>query len=191
MNPVGRRHVEGGFSLPEVLVSLLVVAVTGAALGTFFVASLGHVRHQGQQQTAAQFVLDGLERARAQQGGTLLAGRVACGPCPAPVARATTALAGTVRHDAAAAGPETPTLPLPAHPETLHGAGNLAYQRYFHVGRCWRAADGSCGAAKTATPFYRVVVAVTWPARECAGSCTEVGAGLFAADLTDPLFKAS
>jgi len=179
---------DDGFSLIEVLTALAVVGVVLGALGVFSVSGLRQAAEQGRQQLAVQMALDGVEKARALSGATILTGRGECTTCPAaPDAKVAAYLTGTRRYDGTVPG-VTPLLP---RTEQLPLTGGLTGTRYFYVGRCYRAANGTCGTIVGPESFYRVVVAVTWPGPQCGGTCSHVTSALFTANNTDPLFQNS
>jgi prepilin-type N-terminal cleavage/methylation domain-containing protein len=187
MDHVDERTPDGGFTLVEVVVSLLVVATVSASLSYFFLSGLRQTRHQGQQQAALQFALDGIERARGLRGATVLTGRAPCSACPQTVAVGAAAhLVGTARYD----GPVSGVVPLLPFADQAIVEG-LTYTRHWYVGKCYRSSGEDCGSSVSTAVFYRVVVAVTWPGQECAGTCSQVTSTLFTANPTDPLFQAS
>jgi type II secretory pathway pseudopilin PulG len=187
MDPGGARRSEEGLALIEVLMSMAIVAIVGASLSAYFVLGMRQTHHQGQQQTAVQLALGTMEQARGLQSAALLTGRAECGGCAVPLAGGVAPyLDGTRRFDLPV--PDvTALLPLT---EQLSVEG-VAYTRSTYVGKCYRAADGTCGAVVSTAVFYRVVVAVTWPGRACDGTCSHVAASLFTATATDPLFRSS
>jgi type II secretory pathway pseudopilin PulG len=180
---------DDGFSLAEVLISLAVVIVVAAAVGTFFITGLGHTRHQGLQQAAAQLALGAVEEARSLRGSMVVAGRQRCdgSTCVAFPAKAQPYLAGTNRYDQ----PDgTPTLEIiNAVPIVLDGR---SYRRHISVGLCYRATAGAtCEATVAPAAFYRIVVAVTWEDQGCPDVCTHTTAALLSANANDPTFENS
>jgi type II secretory pathway pseudopilin PulG len=183
------RPRDDGFSLVEVVVSLSIVMVVAAAVGTFFINGLAHTRHQGQQQAAAQLALSGVEAARSLRGSMVLAGRQRCdgNTCTVFPPQAQSYLTGTDRFDR----PDgTPALEIVnTVPIVLDGR---TYQRHISVGRCYRAtAAAACDAAVAPAAFYRVVVAVSWSGQDCDGLCTHTTAVLLSANAADPVFQNS
>jgi prepilin-type N-terminal cleavage/methylation domain-containing protein len=182
---------DAGFTLLEVMISVLIMGVIMTALASFFVLGTRITHSNGLRQTAAEVALDGLEKARGLHGAALLAGRAKCGPpaCAAPVAAAAAYLADTERWDAAATTTVTQTLSPTGDTVTLDG---ITYQRSWYVGKCWQpAGGGTCGADATKpVPMIRVVVAVTWPGSSCtSGVCTHATSGLFSAVTDEPVFR--
>jgi hypothetical protein len=76
----------------------------------------------------------------------------------------------------------------------------VQYDRSWYVGVCWQPSDVGNGAADSAScdstpgsdrdvPFYRVVVAVTWPDGKCTdNTCSYVTATLISSASTEPEF---
>ncbi len=192
MSSVVAGERDAGFTLVEVLVSLVIITLVMVPLTAYFVGGIRLTHHQGDQQTAARLALDATERARALNAAAMLVGRAPCGVCPAPVGPGTAAfLSGTQRWDAAVPG-ITATLPLPgaATPDTVTLDG-VTFRRHHYLGRCWQPAGGGACDADSSRPvgLYRLVVAVTWPGRQCAGGvCTYVATALFSGGKPDPVF---
>jgi prepilin-type N-terminal cleavage/methylation domain-containing protein len=191
-----------GFTLLEVVMALAIIGVVMASVGTFIVGGLRATHRQGEQQTAVQFAIDGVEEARMLRGGALVAGRSACtsaSTCPAPGvsgAMATTAV-GTGWQGRYDMGTATARLAPPAYPEQQTVEG-VTFQRRIYIRKCWgpRAGGGTCAnLAGTPDPavyalFWRVVVAVSWRNSGCAAStCSHAITTLFTGSLTDPVFR--
>ncbi|MEU8662571.1 Ig domain-containing protein, partial [Actinoplanes philippinensis] len=96
--------------------------------------------------------------------------------------------------DGAGATAKLPTTPLE---QTLNG---LIYRQHFYIGGCVRpsatasecvSASAAATAGKSAViPFYRVIVAVTWPGRLCpAGTCSYVTSSLIGSRTEEPVFN--
>ena len=58
------------------------------------------------------------------------------------------------------------------------------------LGKCWVAADGTCGAdSSRPVEMVRLVVGVTWAEPSCPGNfCVRAGTALFNNNPTDPVF---
>jgi prepilin-type N-terminal cleavage/methylation domain-containing protein len=179
---------ESGFTLVEVLVALAVITTMMAALGTQFVTTQQVGRHESHLQAATRLAQEGMERARGYGGPTLLIGRAACGTCASASGYDGGYLASTVRWDAGVAN-APPTIPTPDTPETLQ-VNNVAYDRYWFVGRCWQpTAGGSCTTTTAPAAMVRLVVSVAWTESGCPGMrCVWAATALFAADSLDPVF---
>ncbi|EXG81052.1 putative Ig domain-containing protein [Cryptosporangium arvum] len=196
MRPDHRRDRPGGaddgFTLAELLVAMSVVTIVMTSLGTFFTATVTRTAAQGNVSTAVQLVSDGLERARAIRGASLVTGRdrtatlqqwSAADSVVSPLL-ATMQQAYDPNPDGRAA-----LLPATPVPVTIDGLG---YTQSWYIGSCWQLrSGGDCTAVSSlgAAEFYRVVVEVTWPHRNCAGNlCTRVGTTLVSSTAADPLF---
>jgi prepilin-type N-terminal cleavage/methylation domain-containing protein len=190
--PLRSAQPDGGFTLIEVLVALALVSIMVGSLTTFFVGSLRMTSYQGEQQIAAQLALDGIEDARTLRGDTLIEGRAICSSgCPAAAAGVAPYLVGTERWDAPAVAGVAAALPTPTAADVV-SRDDIAYSRYWHVGRCWQPKGGGACVNVPANPlhFYRLVVAVTWKDSRCVASiCAFVTSALFNGDLVDPVFR--
>jgi prepilin-type N-terminal cleavage/methylation domain-containing protein len=199
--PAPRRSPDAGFTLVEVLISIMVMGVVMTSLTAFFANSLSITNQQRGKQAAAQ-VLDGaMERVRALKGSGITAGRdrqTSDQQWNNPVAGVAPYLTDMVEayDDIAAAGDGAtkaalPTTPLPS---TVNG---LSYGQSWYIGECYQALNGGdCIAAAAAlvspVTFYRVVVAVTWSEKHCPNSaCSLVATTLVSGVAIEPLFNAN
>lgn len=195
MRSTGVRD-DSGFTLLEVLVSLLILAIVMTAMVTFFVSTTAVLAEQRDKQAAIQLADDGMQLVRAK--GTALAnGRVAGTVTPVTGVD----LSGMNQLNALGSG--TVELPL----QTTEGPiAGVTFQRYIYLGTCVEPAKSngavSCTAGTGDVEFYRVVVAVTWPDRRCTGgtcayaSSTLVSCGTYTSsgDLcsdNEPAFRVS
>lgn len=153
---------EAGFSLIEVVVALGLISIVMAALTTFYVRAVAVTHQQGSRQVAIQLSLDGLDKIRALRGSQV------AGALP---------------------GVETPQV------------NGLTYTRRYQALPCWQkagpAANPTCLDVRPATPdsayaeLLRVVVTVTWPDRQCAGSsCSYSNSTLISSSGEDPVYRA-
>ena len=172
----------------EVLVALAVMTALMAGLGTFLVTSQQVSRSQSHLQAATRLAQQGMEQARGYGGPTLLIGRAACGSCVNTSGYDDGYLTNTVRWDAAVPN-VTPAVPIPDTPETLQ-VNNVAYHRYWFLGKCWQpAAGGPCTTTVAPAAMIRLVVSVVWTESGCPASrCGWAATALFAADPLDPVF---
>jgi prepilin-type N-terminal cleavage/methylation domain-containing protein len=185
---------DGGFSLVEVLVAIVVISTVMAAVAPFLVQSVSLVGQQRTQQIAVQVANDALERARALRASSLLSGRDAqetdrqWRAAPAAVVPY---LADMLQaSDGGAPAGNGGDAPLPTAPNEV-SVGGATYEQNWYVGTCWQGkavpglpvvAVSGCGALESAAadvPFYRVVVSVTWNHKSCpAGACVYVASTL-------------
>jgi type II secretory pathway pseudopilin PulG len=174
----------------EVIVALALISTMMAALSTYFVSAMRTSRYQAQVQTATRLAQSGMEQARGFGGPALLAGRAECGTCVTVSGFDIRGyLSNTTRWDARVPG-VSPTVPLNDIVETMT-VGNVVYQRYWFVGRCWQdLAGGVCGTTATLpVAMVRLVVGVTWTGPECRDNiCVRGSSSLFSADTADPVF---
>jgi prepilin-type N-terminal cleavage/methylation domain-containing protein len=201
-----RASGDDGFSLLEVLVALTVIGIVMSGVAPFLVRSVSVVGQQRTQQVAVEVANDALERVRALSPSSLLAGRgltavqnqLAAAPAEVKSIMSTTQVGAD---SALTSGTDLlagANAPLPTVPLTVT-VGGAQYQQSWFVGRCWQTkADaellGDClGTAPTGpgvvpVPFFRVVVAVTWPHKGCADTpCTYVASTLVSSSA-DPVF---
>ena len=198
-----RSSPDDGFTLIEVLVAMAVIGTVMTALAPFLIKSVLVVDQQRSQQVAVQVANDALERARALDPSSLLAGRGRLetqrqwAAAPAAVAGylATTTQVWDALPDTSTAGPRAP---LPTVPNVVNASG-INYSQSWYIGRCWQtklkpgeSSAGDCKANPATTtdvPFFRVVAAVTWAHRSCAlGQCIYVATTL-ASTGDDPRFE--
>ncbi|GAB1689609.1 hypothetical protein KRM28CT15_14120 [Krasilnikovia sp. M28-CT-15] len=211
---LGRRRSErargdSGMSLVEVLVAIAVIGTVMASLAPFLVKSVIVVGQQRNTQAAVQVANDAVQRMRALNPSALLTGRGQQGvlnqwnAAPAQVQTyltpmgwsATSLDADPMLPPGSALGP---TAPLPTVANTVNVAG-VDYAQQWFVGKCWQPKVASGGAAAPVSactpthatgdsPFYRVVVVVTWPQTSCAGGLCTFFTSALANIGTDPRF---
>ena len=195
----GRRAGnEDGFTLIEVMVSIGLISIMTAALTSFFVNAGSTNDQQTGKQTAVQLADDATERVRAMKGSGITEGRdqgTTDEQWNNPVTGVAPYLSGMRETwDAQAGYPDgrDATLPTVGRAAAVNG---LAYTQYWYIGMCWQpAAGGDCAATQVPgyVPFFRVVVAVTWPERHCTGgTCSYVTATLVSSESTEPIFNPS
>lgn len=196
---------DGGFTLVEMLMSLMLMSIVMAASAPFLVNSLGTVAMSRTQQVAVQVATDAIEQVRALRGSSLLLGR--------GEARSTAQWAAAPSE----VRPYLDAVKLAWDPELTDPASTLGdqaavstatqsialgggtYDRTIYVGQCVQqagSADGSCtdpddpdpDPDSDDAPFFAVVVSVTWKHAACtAGRCGYVATTLVSAAM-DPTF---
>lgn len=191
-------RADHGFAMMEVLVAIAVVCVVMLSLTSFFVISARIDSEQGDRLAGIQAADDAMERARGLQSAAILTGR----DCTSSTSQWITALTAvrtllatamiacdTSAASGAGASAVLPTSPLPI---TLNGT---RYYQNWYIGTCQRAAGAASDCLATAltsgyTPFYQVIVAVTWPGRSCASStCSYVTSSLIGSNTDEPIFN--
>ncbi len=187
---------EAGFTLLEVLVSVVLIGIVMTALVTFLTATTSVLAGQRDRQAAVQLADDAMELVRAK-GAAVANGRVA--------ANATTVAPGV---DLSTMNELDGNPPAPAQPDvaiaTTRGPiAGMTFQQYIYVGTCFAPAVAqgamSCTKSTGSVEYYRVVVALTWPSRRCTGgTCSYVTATLIscgmwtsatACDPDEPVFR--
>ena len=200
-----RRASDAGFTLIETLLSVSVIAIVMAGLTALFTNTLSVGNRQDLRQTAIQLASDGLDRARALRGSIVFQGRddksstaqwakaqsdldAAGNPLPGIAAYLDdmTLVSDDLAVDDAGTTAILSTWPSP----TL--VGGVRYDRSWYVGSCGQPVEGGlCDKPQPQgyVPFYRVVVAVTWPDQKCADHvCSFMAATLVSAASTEPVF---
>jgi type II secretory pathway pseudopilin PulG len=187
-----------GLSLVEVLVAMIVIGTVMGAMAPFLVRSVSVVGQERSKQVAVEVANDALERARALDPSSLLAGRSKIktqsqwNAAPAAVTGYLATMAqdwDPLLPDDSDAGLQAP-LPTTSNPVTVVGT---PYTQSWYVGRCWQTkvynlTAGACGPAISDVPFFRIVAVVTWSHRSCPGSSCIYIASTLASIGPDPRF---
>lgn len=190
----GRR--DAGFTLVEVMVSMVMISVVMSAAAVFYLGSLRADRMQHLSQVATRLATDGMDRVRSLQPPALPSGRDPASSASqwsaAPAQVKPYLAASQLTADPTAVNSSSALLPTSATPVTVDG---VQFSRNWYLGQCWiPSGGGNCTAPKPSgsTPFYRVVVAVTWPDVVCPSNlCAYVVTTLVTANATQPVFNAN
>lgn len=190
-----RGDRDGGFTLLETLMSVLVVSIVMAAMTTFFLSTMATISLQGATQVAVQVATAAAGKVRSMKGSTLLTGRDA-GSTHAQWANPAPGVAPYLvdmveAFDATAGVGAGASAALPTTPEAIL-INSVSYEQNFYIGTCWQPlAGGACVTSPTTgVKFFRVVVAVTWPERRCgAVSCSYVSSTLVSGEPGEPVFN--
>lgn len=187
-----RSTEDGGFVLLETLVSISLIAVVMAAVGTFFVNSVAFTGHQRATQVGIQIANSTFEAIRALPASDLMNGHdatsvttqfnaasVAVRPWLSDMAAATdrTALIGS---GATAAVPTT---------GVSQRLNNVSYTINTYLGTCviptGVTQNATCApdSASTGIGYLRAVVAVTW----AGASCPPAGCAYISSTLLSPV----
>jgi len=187
---VRRSDRAAGFTLVEVIVSIALIGILMTALTTFFVSTVVTTDAQGSRQTAIRVADDAMEKVRSLKRDTLISGR-GQGAVDSQWRTTTAAIGSHLGNMAPAYDDRTP--PLPAATLTTSAltsrVNGVDYQQHWFVGRCWQVVGGGDCAIRDGVPFLKVVVAVTWPERNCPGDCTFVTATLISSAVDEPVFN--
>ena len=192
-------RADHGFAMMEALVAIAVVSVVMLSLTSFFVVSTRIDSEQGDRLAGIQAADDAMERARGLQAGAILTGRDFTSSAEQWTASAITAVQSllnttTMAYDSSAAAGSGATAALPTTYRSVVLNGTQ-FRQYWYVGTCQRATGAAADCLATAltsgyTPFYRMIVAVTWPGRSCASNlCSYVTSSLIGSDTDEPIFN--
>ena len=189
--PRGRRGADRGFSLVEVIVSVMLISIVLAALTSFFVSTMGVTRVQGGRQTGVQVATETADRVRKLEPASLVDGRDLQSvntQWAAPVAGVDLSGMQKVYDSSAAIGAgASATLPTTYQAITLDG---VTYKQYWYVGKCWQPkGGGDCSTSSSYAAMYRVIIAVTWSDSTCIGGCVYLTSTLVSSKFPDPLFN--
>lgn len=192
-----RAARDDGFTLLEMIISMVIITVIMAALTGLFVNGISTSGHLRKVQTATRLATSSLDFARSIGAIGAKKNRSAAqvsaqfnGFAGTPVSPWLTGMTPTV--DASPTG----TADLPATP-TAQVVDGVTYQVSYLVGTCLRASSlaatsQACGTVSGSAPtvqFVRVVVAVSWNDRSCKlSSCYFATATLLNGDA-DPQFN--
>jgi type II secretory pathway pseudopilin PulG len=187
----------------ETIVAIAVIMVVMGSLTGYFVSTTRINHLQGERQIAVQLADDAMERVRALKAGALLTGRDKESVenqwgDPTKVGAVSRMLAEEhtrMEFDGNAAPGAGATAALPTSPRTVTLSG-ISYRQHFYIGICERPGQvaAECVAAPSGTagsiPFYRVIVAVTWPNARCTdGLCSYVSSSLITRKSDEPVFN--
>lgn len=180
---------DGGFTLVEVVVSLLLIAMVMASALQMFVRAMNVTDVGGQRQQAIAIANDQLETVRAVPVTSLITGRSKTQVDTLwALTGASTLTSGTVEYyDSTASGTSTSDDKVPTSlTSTVDG---VTYTIQTFVDRCYQPTSTSsttCGTTSTSWPMYKVTVWVTWSpgkGRKCGTSTT---CGYAVATYIDP-----
>jgi prepilin-type N-terminal cleavage/methylation domain-containing protein len=184
---------DSGFTLVETMVAIGLISTVMVAVTTFMVDSLRATNQQRLKQTAIQLADGAVETVRNIDPTVLSLGRV-----PGLVGTTvSTQIPGLTGHLGdmeqlnvpAAAG----TAPLQLTPEST-SVNKVEFTKYWFLGRCWQPpGGGGCAGPPGLTgslEFYRVVVAVTWRAKQCGSlPCSYITSLIVNGRTLDPQFN--
>lgn len=195
-----RLDDDSGFTLLEMIISIVLVTVVMAALTVLYVNVLGSVTAQRAKQAATSVATDAVDNARSIGAAGAVHGRDASSVATqfgsfttGPVADVLTQMTPASDTSASPGSGRTAALPTVAQQRTING---LTYSVNYLVGYCYRAGSDSTDTADCvrsqasgSVQYTRVVVAVGWSNKSCAGgSCTYVSSVLLNGSA-EPLFN--
>lgn len=193
---------DGGFTLVEVVVALVLMSITMSAVAVMFVGGIKNSSGLQRRQAAVLVAQQALEVARAVSAtpdsvgcSKLMQGRTAAvvdpywASAPASVTSST-----TVAYSAAGcSGPVV--VPVQGVPGVAGGVSDpvrlngLPYTVNTYIGTCRLVGTTSgCTPSGTGARLYRVVVAVRWTASGCGAGCIYT-AGTLLDPSVDPVYN--
>jgi len=193
---------DGGFTLVEVIVALVLMSITMSAVAVMFVGGIKNSSGLQRRQAAVLVAQQALEVARAvsatpDSGGCskLLQGRTAAvvdpywAAAPASVTSST-----TVAHSASGCSGSL-VVPVQGVPGVTGGVSDpvrlngLPYTVNTYIGSCGlEGAASGCTRTGAGARLYRVVVAVRWTAAGCGAGCVYTASTLVDPSL-DPVYN--
>ncbi|WP_067496494.1 putative Ig domain-containing protein [Actinoplanes sp. TFC3] len=197
---------DDGFSLLEVIVAMAVIGTVMAGAVPFLARSLSVVNQQRAAQVAIQVANDALDRVRALDPTSLTSGRSATAVAT-QIARASSTVAAYLQTMAVASDPMLPnssdagaSAPLPTEPVETTSNG-VTFKQEWYVGKCYQSRVssvvngvlpiGNCVATQSPVynlPFFKVVVAVSWPDKNCKDASCSYIASTTISTGTDAVF---
>lgn len=194
----GAGPLDRGFTLLEVVVSLLVVGIVMGALTPFVATTIRVANLQTEQQLAAEVAVGALEWVHRMDPSGLLEDRdkesVDASYASLPAPALAPYLADMQRAWDSSAAPGTGALGT-TRIRTNTPAINLNgiwYGKRYYVGRCWQSTSGGpCDTSSTTgVEYFRVVVSVTWNNQLCpSNTCLYVISTLISNAPGDPVFN--
>jgi type II secretory pathway pseudopilin PulG len=194
-----RNHgSEDGFVLLESMVSIALITIIMAALGTFFTSALSGTAKLRSTQSATRIGESAIETVRGLGAANELSGRAqnsvpAFSLAPTAVQSSLSSMVVAYDTSIAANAVATPVLPYTdPNPQIVNG---ITYNVNYYVGWCYRAAtDTSASTSCATTPTtgiqnVRTVVAVTWTQRGCPSSQCFYVTSIVLNGNAEPLFN--
>jgi prepilin-type N-terminal cleavage/methylation domain-containing protein len=170
---------EAGFSMIEVVISLLIIAVVTTGSLSFFLNNLRSVNGQTQRQQAVNLANQQLETVQSVPVAKLVNGRTSAAVTSLFATSAATRLkissqddtGSSADYDSSATGSSTPTVPT----VTTQTVSKIVYSVYTFIDTCWYATStGLCGPSSGTgkTQEYRASVDVSWQSNgQCVNGC--------------------
>ncbi|HTW21845.1 MAG TPA: prepilin-type N-terminal cleavage/methylation domain-containing protein, partial [Mycobacteriales bacterium] len=191
----GSRPDEG-FSMVEMMVALLIIAIVSAASVAFFVANIRGVNDQRQHQEAVYLANQQMETVTSLPVSKLVSGRTQAEVTALYSSAAATALNISAQDDTTNAGNYDSTASTTGNevvPLTVtQSVNSVPYSLTTFIDVCWyNNTTGFCTPTQTSstTQEYRVSVYVTWTsAGTCANGCNYSTSTLIDPS-SDPLFN--
>lgn len=167
---------DDGFTLVEVVVSLVLIAIVMTSALSLFLRAMSNTDIQAQRQQAITVANDQLEDTRAIKAADLVDGRTQAAVSALWTWDAALTSQSTAFYDTTATAASVPTIPT-VRAATVDG---VQYTVRTYVDRCYLQSSGSCTQTVVGTkPMLRVVVSVAWsPKRTRTCTTTKVLTGV-------------
>jgi prepilin-type N-terminal cleavage/methylation domain-containing protein len=187
---------DAGFSMVEMMVSLVVIAIVATASVTFFINNIRGVNNQRQHQEAVYLADQQLETVQSLPVAKLVKGRTqtevtALYSTPAATAMKITTqddFANSGNYDATATATGNETVPVTVT-KTVNG---VPYSLTTFIDVCWyTGSTGVCGPTQSAitTKEYRVSIYEAWTSPgECSNACSYTTSTIIDPNA-DPVFN--
>jgi len=179
---------DGGFTLVEVIVALVLMSITMSAVAVMFVGGIKNSSGLQRRQAAVLVAQQALEVARAV-GRTAAVVDPYWAAAPASVTSST-----TVAHSASGCSGSL-VVPVQGVPGVTGGVSDpvrlngLPYTVNTYIGSCGlEGAASGCTRTGAGARLYRVVVAVRWTAAGCGAGCVYTASTLVDPSL-DPVYN--
>jgi prepilin-type N-terminal cleavage/methylation domain-containing protein len=193
-------QLDDGFTLLEVVVSLMVMGVVMASLTTFMATTIRVANLQTEQQLAAEVAAGAMEKVHRMDPSGLLKDRDKASVDAAYDNLASPELAPYLtdmeRAWDSTAAPGTGdlgTTRVRTNTQSVRLNG-IWYNKRYYVGRCWQSTSGGpCDTSSTTgVEYFRVVVIVSWGNGLCpANACLYVISALISNAPSDPVFNSN
>lgn len=194
---LGRLHsTEDGFSMVEMMVALLIIAIVSAASIAFFIDNIQGMNSQRQHQVAVDLTNQQLESVQSLPVANLVSGRTQAEVTALYSSTAASVLnisaqddiTNPANYDATASTTGNETVPL----VTTQTVNHVPFSLTTFIDVCWYSnTTGFCTPTKTATTTqeFRVSVYTAWTAHgTCSTSCNYSTSTLIDPS-SDPLFN--
>lgn len=188
--------VDAGFTMIEVIASIVVIAIVAAGAIAFFITAMKGIDGQKQRQEAVYLADQQLQAVQALPVGKLVQGRTQASVTAIYSSAAATRLrigtqddtANSANYDATATSSSTPAVPV-TQTQTVN---NVAYALTTFIDVCWYSQGTTlCGPTNAAgtTKEYRASVAVSWATAGCTGGGCFYSTSTLIDPTADPLYN--
>lgn len=169
---------DAGFTMMEIVVSLLVIAIVTTGSLTFFINNLRSVNGQNQRQQAVNLANQQLETVQSLPVDKLVSGRTSAMVTALVATTAATRLKISTQDDTSSSANYDATAgsdPLTVPTQSTKSVNGVTYTIYTFIDTCWYATStGLCGPTSSATKAqeYRASIDVAWQSNgQCINGC--------------------